>query len=1293
MVDDGSKGYYSSGTGTVVVVQGAWKNDLNTVNDTSNNNGQNAAEAPYFAELMGSNTTGSGLGFVKYTVSQDRIDVQTSFSSTFQDSFSIVTPQAPLSASFNYSPATPTVGSQVSFAATASGGVPPYIFAWNFGDSTTGSGSSVTHTYSAQGTYTVALTVTDSASPTANSQTTSQPLTVSLPGSSWNPNVVCSATQITLAQEYNGGSLTGSAWQTSSSTGGIPNKRALSPPCTVTNTKGQVVSTFVQFNGVYIANSTIEDCATSYNSVNGGGPYPDRNGDGNSDAYCDTTGPVQVVGTSDIIHYEIDHDWDAAGYCGPGVPPCDNVTLRQELSSGTVSLDLQGFVFWDSGDLPGHWELHPLTGWKLSSSPPPQLQPLSASFAYSPTSPSPGISVTFTATAGGGVPPYSFAWDFGDGTKGSGNPVAHSYSVQGTYTVNLTVKDSVFPNPNAKTVAQSLTVSPPVFAVGISGPSSGTAGTGVSFTATASSGTAPYSFSWNFGDGAGNIAGGSANPNTQTHTYTKSGTFTVNVNATDANGKRATASSTIRISTTTPPLSVSISGPGSGILGSSLGFAATATGGAPPYSFSWTAAGGSPASGTGSSFTTIFNTQGKYTVSVTATDAGGKVASSSTTVNVNSNSNMYTLTWQGFDWDGGGEETLTVNGLFLASLPATDSPQNANVYVAFSLNITSFVVQGTNKLTFTHANWDCSTIDNVKNLQVASGTTVVYSNSTVEPLSCTQSLAYTFTTTSPPPPPAAATVFTYSPTNPTAGQAVTFTATASNGMGPYTFTWDFGDGSAGSGQTVTHVYGQAGEFTVKLTVTDSSQNTATSAQTVAVTTSTLTVNFTFTPSTITPGSPVTFTATVSGGTSPYSYSWSFGDGTTGTGNPVSHTYSNVGPYTVTLTVTDSQGSTATTSQTLTGTLATGFTYSPSSPVVGQVVTFNATGSGGTPSYSFSWNLGDGTSASGSIVTHVYSTNGTYTVTVTARDSGGQTATASKTVSVAPSTPPPQSAYALVISAEGKVFRYQNGTLTLIGQPVTTALRQVAWKPDGSYALIIGDSGVVLKYDGNQLTRVSLNVAATTNFQTVAWKPDGSYALIGGENGVLLKYSDVSITSIPSTTTTTIRGIGWNPSGSSALLVGSRGLMLLYQASSGVIQKLSSGTTQYFYAVAWNPNGQYALAAGSNATLVKYDGTQVAMINTIGIAGQTLTIRSIAWNALGTIAVMVGDQGLVLTYDGSTLTAQPVLTGNWLFGVAWSGNTATIVGGAGTIITYSSGTEKKLASGATPALRWIAWKPA
>lgn len=42
-----------------------------------------------------------------------------------------------------------------------------------------------------------------------------------------------------------------------------------------------------------------------------------------------------------------------------------------------------------------------------------------------------------------------------------------------------------------------------------------------------------------------------------------------------------------------------------------------------------------------------------------------------------------------------------------------------------------------------------------------------------------------------------------------------------------------------------------------------------------------------------------------------SYSWNFGDGTTGTGLAVSHTYTAVGTYQVSLTVTDNQGLTNT----------------------------------------------------------------------------------------------------------------------------------------------------------------------------------------------------------------------------------------------------------------------------------------------------------------------------------------------------------------------------------------------
>src|SRR5438876_4896540 len=169
---------------------GAWINELYKVNSTSVGNGQTIAEAPYFAKLMGSNTAGAGLGFVKYSVSPTEIDVQTDFTSTFQESFSIISPQAPLSASFAYSPTNPTVGNSESFTVTASGGTGPYTFNWNFGDGSAGSGNPTTHTYAAQGNYTVSLTVTDSASPTPATKTATQTISVLPPSPSypsWNP--------------------------------------------------------------------------------------------------------------------------------------------------------------------------------------------------------------------------------------------------------------------------------------------------------------------------------------------------------------------------------------------------------------------------------------------------------------------------------------------------------------------------------------------------------------------------------------------------------------------------------------------------------------------------------------------------------------------------------------------------------------------------------------------------------------------------------------------------------------------------------------------------------------------------------------------------------------------------------------------------------------------------------------------------------------------------------------------------------------------------------------------------
>src|SRR3989475_1897978 len=79
----------------------------------------------------------------------------------------------------------------------------------------------------------------------------------------------------------------------------------------------------------------------------------------------------------------------------------------------------------------------------------------------------------------------------------------------------------------------------------------------------------------------------------------------------------------------------------------------------------------------------------------------------------------------------------------------------------------------------------------------------------------------------------------------------------------------------------------------------------------------LTASFTFTPSAPINGTAVAFAGSATGGTAPYTYSWSFGDGTSATGASPTHTYSNVGPYTVTLTTTDSNGATSSSAQRVT----------------------------------------------------------------------------------------------------------------------------------------------------------------------------------------------------------------------------------------------------------------------------------------------------------------------------------------------------------------------------------------
>jgi PKD repeat protein len=265
--------------------------------------------------------------------------------------------------------------------------------------------------------------------------------------------------------------------------------------------------------------------------------------------------------------------------------------------------------------------------------------------------------------------------------------------------------------------------------------------------------------------------------------------------------------------------------------------------------------------------------------------------------------------------------------------------------------------------------------------------------------------------------------FTFSPTNPTINQDVSFngsSSTVNNG----TFNWDFGDGQTATGVMTTHRYTRGGTFTVSLSVTSDTRATSTSSRTITVSTTlpATTANFTFSPTSPSINQDVTFTATGTtaapgpgfpggggapggGGQQPQGavYNWDFGDGSTGTGTSVTHRFTRAGTFGITLRVTNDAGLTATTTRqvTVSGALPAGsadFVFSPTDPHVGDVVFFNGALSSVTNG-SYSWDFGDGTNGSGVAPTHSYSQARTFTVTLTVTNDRGQTASASKTVTV------------------------------------------------------------------------------------------------------------------------------------------------------------------------------------------------------------------------------------------------------------------------------------------------------
>jgi PKD repeat protein len=88
-------------------------------------------------------------------------------------------------------------------------------------------------------------------------------------------------------------------------------------------------------------------------------------------------------------------------------------------------------------------------------------------------------------------------------------------------------------------------------------------------------------------------------------------------------------------------------------------------------------------------------------------------------------------------------------------------------------------------------------------------------------------------------------------------------------------------------------------------------------------------------------------------------------------------------------------------------LVASFTMSPDSPLIGDDIVFDASASvasGDRTITSYSWNFGDGRTASGKLVSHHYSEPGTFAVTLTVTDDLGRQSAASRSLTLGANAP-------------------------------------------------------------------------------------------------------------------------------------------------------------------------------------------------------------------------------------------------------------------------------------------------
>ena len=334
---------------------------------------------------------------------------------------------------------------------------------------------------------------------------------------------------------------------------------------------------------------------------------------------------------------------------------------------------------------------------------------------------------------------------------------------------------------------------------------------------------------------------------------------------------------------------------------------------------------------------------------------------------------------------------------------------------------------------------------------------------------------------------------TCSTTIPVQGQTVYFKGVSTASV--RFWLWDFGDGYTSTRQDEAHTFRKAGFFRVTLTATTSTGSKK-ALRTFTVLSSETSASFVHSPTTPGVGQTVMFADTTPG--DPTAWSWNFGDGTTSAVKNPSHAFAAPGSYTVTL-VSANASSSRRVSKTLTvasmSILSASFSYSPTSPSMGESVQFTDTSTGNPTAWL--WSFGDGSTSTLRNPSHVFTAAGSYNVSLkTTNGTGSKTSSLAVTVSAKPS---PSFTYSPAIPAVGQAVQFTDASvgspsswLWDFGDGSTSADRNPrhAFSSSGTYSVTLAVSNL----SGSQSITKSVPVGSGPGTKNIYWvSPTGAAA--------------------------------------------------------------------------------------------------------------------------------------------------------------------------------------------------------